>query len=75
MGNTAKKSKLGLFQDSHFAGDVEDSKSTSGGTLCFFYIFSNKLDVQETNFSFAELNRMRNHFLGCKIEVRWYSRS
>ena len=27
---------LGLFQDSDFAGDLEDSKSTSGGTLCVF---------------------------------------
>ena len=26
----------GLFQDSDFAGDLEDSKSTSGGTLCVF---------------------------------------
>ena len=25
---------LGLFQDSDFAGDFEDSKSTSGGVLC-----------------------------------------
>ena len=36
MGNTAKQCKLGLFQDSDFAGDLEDSKSTSGGTLCVF---------------------------------------
>ena len=36
MGNTAKQCRLGLFQDSDFAGDLEDSKSTSGGTLCFF---------------------------------------
>ena len=36
MGNTAKKCRLGLFQDSDFAGDLEDSKSTSGGTLCMF---------------------------------------
>ena len=28
--------RLGLFQDSDFAGDLEDSKSTSGGTLCVF---------------------------------------
>ena len=35
MGNTAKQCRLGLFQDSDFAGDLEDSKSTSGGTLCF----------------------------------------
>ena len=36
VGNTAKQCKLGLFQDSDFAGDLEDSKSTSGGTLCIF---------------------------------------
>ena len=36
MGNAAKQSRLGLFQDSDFAGDLEDSKSTSGGTLCAF---------------------------------------
>ena len=34
--NIAKQCRLGLFQDSDFAGDLEDSKSTSGGTLCFF---------------------------------------
>ena len=33
---TAKQCRLGLFQDSDFAGDLEDSKSTSGGTLCIF---------------------------------------
>ena len=32
VGNTAKQCRLGLFQDSDFAGDLEDSKSTSGGT-------------------------------------------
>ena len=50
VGNTAKQCRLGLFQDSDFAGDLEDSKSTSGGTLCIFgsHTFcSNKLDVQE----------------------------
>ena len=36
MGNTAKQCSLGLFQDSDFAGDLEDSKSTSGGTFCVF---------------------------------------
>ena len=36
VGNTAKQCRLGLFQDSDFAGDLEDSKSTSGGTLCLF---------------------------------------
>ena len=36
VGNTATQCRLGLFQDSDFAGDLEDSKSTSGGTLCIF---------------------------------------
>ena len=34
VGNTALHCRLGLFQDSDFAGDLEDSKSTSGGVLC-----------------------------------------
>ena len=36
VGNTAQQCKLGLFQESDFAGDLEDSKSTSGGLLCIF---------------------------------------
>ena len=36
VGNTAKQCRLGLFQDSDFAGDLEDSKSTSGGTFFAF---------------------------------------
>ena len=36
VGNTAKQSRLELFQDSDFEGDLQDSKSTFGGTLCIF---------------------------------------
>ena len=36
VGNTAKQCRLGLFQDSDIAGDLEDSQSTSGGTLFIF---------------------------------------
>ena len=36
VGGTAKQYRLRLFQDSDFAGDLELSKSTSGGTLCIF---------------------------------------
>ena len=36
MGNTAQHCRLGPFQDSDFAGDLEDSKSTSGRILCIF---------------------------------------
>ena len=75
--NIAKQCRLGLFQDSDFAGDREDSKSTSGGTLCFWksYICSSKLFVQETNFSFAQFNRLQNHPFGRSIAIRRDSRS
>ena len=36
VGNTAQQCRLGLFQDSDVAGNLEDSKSTSAGTLCVF---------------------------------------
>ena len=36
VGNTAKQCRLRLSQDSDFAGDLEDSKSSSGGPLCVF---------------------------------------
>ena len=36
VGNAANQCRLGLLQDSDFAVDPEDSKSTSGGTLCVF---------------------------------------
>ena len=34
VGNAAQHCRLGLLQDSNFAGDLEDSKSTSSGVLC-----------------------------------------
>ena len=34
VGNTAQQCRLRFFQDSDFAGDLEDSKSTSGGLFC-----------------------------------------
>ena len=39
------------------------------------YVCSNQLDVLETNFSFAQFNRIRIHFLGRRIEVGWYTRT
>ena len=36
VGNTAQQCRLGLFQESDFAGDFEDSKSASGGISCIF---------------------------------------
>ena len=42
MGNAVQHCRLGLFQDSDFAGDLEDSKSTSGRVL---YIFGSRTFV------------------------------
>ena len=39
------------------------------------YVCSNQVDVYETNFSFAQFNRIRNYLFGCRIEVRRYARS
>ena len=36
VGNTAQHLRQGLFQDSDFTRDLEDSKSTSGGVLSIF---------------------------------------
>ena len=36
VGSTVQHCPFGLFQDSGFAGNFEDSKSTSGAILCFF---------------------------------------
>ena len=47
----------------------------------FFYIFGSpyvcsiQLDVLETNFNFAQFNRIWNHFLGCRIKVGRFSRA
>ena len=48
-GKHCKTVQIGLFQDSDSAGDLEESKSTSGGTLCMFgkhTCVPKKLDVQ-----------------------------
>ena len=37
VGSTVQQCRLGLFQDSDFAGDPEDSKSTSGGIFHAFF--------------------------------------
>ena len=68
VGNTAKQCRLGLFRDSDCARDIEDSKSTSGGTLCIFGMFQpvgcarNKLQcltVQQNQKSFPWMQVLR----------------
>ena len=76
MNNTAKQCRLGLFQDSDFAGDLEDSKSTSGGTLCIFgshtFVPMSWMCKKQTAV-LAQFNRIRNHFLGYWIEIGWFA--
>ena len=58
--NMQKQCKLGLFQDSDFAEDLEDSVSKSGGIFTHFRksnFCSNQLDVQTANGSVTRFNR------------------
>ena len=69
---------LDFSQGYHFAGDLEDSKSTSGRSSVQFrksHVCANKLDVQETDFSFTQLYRSGDHFSGCRFTHGWYSLS
>ena len=58
MGNTAKQCRLGLFQDSDFAGDFEDSKSTSGKHCAFLEVINKLLflTVQQNLKSYISLD-------------------
>ena len=70
VGNTAQHCRLGQSQDSDFAGDLEDSISTSGGDLMYFWkpnICHPQLDVQETDISIPQFYRIWNYFVGCWI--------
>ena len=91
MGNTAKQCRLGLFQDSDFAGDLEDSKSTSGGTLCIFgsHTFQKVGCVRNRRqFLTAQQNLKSSRWtvdsspeptelllIGCSIELIWTPKS
>ena len=77
VGNTAEQCRLELFQDSDFAGDLEHSKSASGGLLCIFrsqtfvptsWICKNQTSVSH---SFTETEIITR----CRFTHRRYSRS
>ena len=73
VDNSAQHCRLGLFQDSAFLGDLEDSKSTSGSLVYLrkSNICRHHLVVQEANFCRAHFHRVRNHFSGCWITHGW----
>ena len=60
VGNTATQCRLGLLQDSDFAGGLEDSKSTSVGTLFIFgsYTFVPLSWMCQKKRRFAQFNRI-----------------
>ena len=62
----AQQCRLGLFQDSDFAGDPEDSTSTSWGLLCFFgshTFVPVSWMCKKTDFSFTQFNGSWKNFL------------
>ena len=68
VANPAQHRRLGVFQDSDFTGDHENSKLTS---MDFLYlrewnIRSHKLDVQETNFSLTQFYPIWSDIVRCK---------
>ena len=76
VGNTAQHCRLGSFQDSDFAGDLEDSKSTSGGVLCIFgccTFVPISWMCQKANFSITQFNRIWNCIFGCWFANGWFT--
>ena len=65
------------LQDSDFAGDLEDSKSTSGGTLCVFesHTFVSKSWMCKKQTSVSHSSTESEIIFGRRIEIRRYSRS
>ena len=73
--STAEQCRLGLFQDSDFADDLEDSRWTSGCIFVHFWesnVRSNQLDVQEGNCSLAQRHGVRGNTLGRWFTDGWY---
>ena len=73
VANTAQHCRLGLFQDSVFAGDLENSKINLGESYMYFRrsnIRSHQLDVQETNVNISQFHRISFHFAGCWFKNR-----
>ena len=78
VGNTAQHCRLGLFQDSDFARDLEDSKNPHQGDSCAFFgshtFVSTSLNCMKTAFSFTQFYRSWSCFFGCRFAHGWYSR-
>ena len=76
VGNTAKQCRLGLTQDSVFAGDLEDSKSSSGGkhftTMQTFQDsdFAGRMGGLRINFKWTLMCIREPHVRSNKLDVK-----
>ena len=69
--------RLGLFQDSGFAGDFEDSKWTSERVLCIFgsRTFVPTSWMWRTNFSLTQFHWIWSYSFGCRFAHGWQNHS
>ena len=71
-GKHCQTLKIGTVSRLRFCGEILRIQNLHQVEYCASlwssYICSCQLDVQETNFSFAQYKRIRNHFLGRRIE-------
>ena len=68
--NTAQQCKLGLFQDTNFAEDLQDSEINIRRSSVHFRLSHacvNQLNVQETDISLTQLSRNWTCFSGCRF--------
>ena len=77
VGDTARHCRLGSFQDSDFAGDPEDSESTSGRILCIFgsrtFVPISWMCENQTPVSHSSTESEGSCFSGCWFAKGWYS--
>ena len=67
VGNAAQHCRLGLFQDSDFAGD-EKTQNQHQAEFCAFSEVehcTDQLAVKKANVSVSQLHRVRDHIVGC----------
>ena len=74
VGNTAQQCRLGLFQDSDFAEDLEGSKPTSGGVLGFVgshtFVSINWMRKKQTSVSHSPTEAVHTLRVNVRLLVR-----
>ena len=77
VGNTAKQCRLGLFQDSDLQEILRIQNPLREEHCAFLEVIRlfQSVGCVRTNFSFTQLHRSGNHFLGRRIKVGRYTRA